>query len=260
MNDRFLNEITCGDCEQLIQDLDDDSIDLLITSPPYNVNLGFNKKHKNPYDLYQDNRPYQEYLDWLQSIFGKVKDKMVTGGRVCINIGDKANGSVPTHSDIIQFMTHELSYVLMTTLVWNKNQTGNRTAWGSYMSPSSPSFPTPFEYILVFAKDTKKKVGDKDKITVHKDDFIKNAWGMWTFAPETRQKKMGLNAMFPVELPKRLIEMLSYREDVVFDPFSGLGTTCLTAKCLERNYIGFEMSVDYCKKSRARVKVGDLTA
>ena len=62
----------------------------------------------------------------------------------------------------------------MTTLVWNKNQTGNRTAWGSYMSPSSPSFPTPFEYILVFAKDTKKKVGDKDKITVHKDDFITN--------------------------------------------------------------------------------------
>ena len=253
VNKRFLNEITCGDCEQLIQDLDDNSIDLLITSPPYNVNLGYNKKHKNPYDLYQDNLPYQEYLDWLQSIFGKVKDKMVVGGRVCINIGDKANGSVPTHSNVIQFMTHELNYVLMTTIIWNKNQTGNRTAWGSYLSPSSPSFPTPFEYILVFAKDTKKKVGSKDNITVKRDDFITNAWGMWAFAPETRQKKLGLGAMFPVELPRRCIEMLSYKDDVVFDPFSGLGTTCMVAKRLERNYIGFELSVDYCKKSRDRI-------
>ena len=149
---------------------------------------------------------------------------------------------------------------MMPTISWNKSQIGNRTSWGSYMSPSSPSFPSPFEYILVFAKDTKKKVGDKDNITVSKDEFIKNSLGMWTFAPETRQKKMGLNAMFPVELPRRLIQMLSYKNDVVMDIFSGLGTTCLTAKCLERQYIGFELSVDYCKKSRARVSRGDITA
>ena len=260
MNNNFINQVVCGDSLELVKELDNNSIDLVVTSPPYNVDLGNNKYHKDPYDLYNDNKDHQDYIEWLQTLFGSIKEKLVTGGRVVINIGDGKNGSVPTHSDIIQFMTKELNYIIMTTIVWNKNQTGNRTAWGSYMSPSSPSFPTPFEYILVFAKDTKKKVGDKDKITVHKDDFIKNAWGMWTFAPETRQKKMGLNAMFPVELPKRLIEMLSYREDVVFDPFSGLGTTCLTAKCLERNYIGFEMSVEYCKKSRARVKVGDLTA
>ena len=257
MNDRFINEVTCGDSEQLIQELEDSSIDLLITSPPYNVDLGYNKKHQNPYDLYQDNKEHSDYIEWLQRIFSGVKAKMVTGGRVCINIGDGKNGSVPTHSDIIQFMTRDLNYLLMTTIIWNKNQIGNRTAWGSYMSPSSPSFPTPFEYILVFAKDTKKKVGDKDKITVQKDDFIKNSLGMWNFAPETRQKKMGLNAMFPVELPKRLIEMLSYKDDVVFDPFSGLGTTCVTAKHLERNYIGFEMSVDYCQRSRTRITNGD---
>jgi DNA modification methylase len=260
VNDRFINEITCGDCEQLTQELDDNSVDLLITSPPYNVDLGHNKKHKSPYDLYQDNKEHKDYIEWLTRIFSNVKSKMVSGGRVCINIGDGKNGSVPTHSDIIQFMTKELGYVMMTTLIWNKSQIGNRTSWGSYMSPSSPSFPSPFEYILVFAKDTKKKVGDKDNITVSKDEFIKNSLGMWTFAPETRQKKMGLNAMFPVELPRRLIQMLSYKNDVVMDIFSGLGTTCLTAKCLERQYIGFELSVDYCKKSRARVNIGDITA
>ena len=257
MNDRFINEVTCGDSEQLIQDLDENSIDLLITSPPYNVDLGYNKKHKSPYDLYQDNKEHDDYIAWLQRIFGNVKSKMVSGGRVCINIGDGKNGSVPTHSDIIQFMTHDLNYLLMTTIILEKNQIGNRTSWGSFQSPSCPSFPSPFEYILVFAKDTKKKVGDKDNITVGKDEFIKNSLGMWTFAPETRQKKMGLNAMFPVELPKRLIQMLSYKGDVVFDPFSGLGTTCVTAKYLDRQYIGFEMSVDYCKRSRTRIKNGD---
>ena len=257
MNDRFINEITCGDSEQLIQELDDNSIDLLITSPPYNVDLGYNAKHKNPYDIYQDNKDHSDYIDWLQRIFGNVKAKMVTGGRVCINIGDGRNGSVPTHSDIIQFMTRELGYIMMATIIWNKNTTGNRTAWGSYMSPSCPSFPSSFEFILIFSKDQKKKPGDKDKITVSKDEFIHNSWGMWTFAPETRQKKMGLNAMFPVELPKRLIQKLSYKDDVVFDPFSGLGTTCVTARFLQRQYIGFELSVDYCKRSRTRIKTGD---
>ena len=260
MNTNFINQVTCGDSVQLVKELADNSLDLVVTSPPYNVDLGNNKYHKDPYDLYNDNKDHNDYLDWLQSLFGNIKEKLVTGGRVVINIGDGKNGSVSTHSDIIQFMVRELNYILMTTIIWNKNQIGNRTAWGSYMSPSSPSFPTPFEYILVFAKDTKKKVGDKDKITVHKDDFIKNSLSMWNFAPETRQKKMGLSAMFPVELPKRLIEMLSYKDDVVLDIFSGMGTTCLTAKCLERQYIGFEMSVEYCKKSRTRVAIGDLTA
>ena len=147
----------------------------------------------------------------------------------------------------------DLDYLLMSTIVWNKNQTGNRAAWGSYMSPSSPSFPCPYEYIIIFAKDSKKKIGDKDKITISKENFIKNAWGVWAFAPEVKQKKYGLSAMFPKELPKRCIEMLSYKDDVVFDPFSGMGTTCFMAKSLKRKYIGFELSVDYCKKSRERI-------
>ena len=256
MNDRFINEVTCGDSEQLIQELDDNSIDLLITSPPYNVDLGYNAKHKNPYDIYQDNKDHNDYIAWLQRIFGNVKAKMVTGGRVCINIGDGRNGSVPTHSDIIQFMTRELGYIMMATIIWNKNTTGNRTAWGSYMSPSSPSFPCPYEFVLVFAKDNKKKIGNKENITVTRDEFIKNSWAMWSFAPETRQKKMGHRAMFPLELPRRCIQMLSYKGDTVLDPFNGLGSTCVVAKELERNYIGFELSDEYCEKAKIRIENG----
>ena len=256
MNDRFLNKVTCGDSEQLIQELDDSSIDLVVTSPPYNVDLGNNKYHKDPYDLYNDNKDHQDYIEWMQTLFGSIKVKLVTGGRVVINIGDGKNGSVPTHSDIIQFMTKELNYILMPTIIWNKNQTGNRTAWGSYMSPSSPSFPCPYEFVLVFAKDNKKKIGNKENITVTRDEFIKNSWAMWSFAPETRQKKMGHRAMFPLELPRRCIQMLSYKGDTVLDPFNGLGSTCVVAKELERNYIGFELSDEYCEKAKIRIENG----
>ena len=254
MNNRFLNKITCGDSLELVKELEDNSLDLVVTSPPYNVDLGNNKYHKDPYDLYNDNKDHQEYIGWLQFLFGSIKEKLVTGGRVVINIGDGKNGSVSTHSDIIQLMVKELNYLLMTTIIWNKNQTGNRTAWGSYLSPSSPSFPCPYEFILVFAKGSKKKVGDKENITVTKEEFIKNSWGMWTFAPETRQKKMGHRAMFPLELPRRCIQMLSYKGDTVLDPFNGLGTTCVVAKELERNYIGFDLCSKYCEIAKVIIK------
>ena len=79
---------------------------------------------------------------------------------------------------------------------------------------------------------------------------------MWSFAPETRQKKMGHRAMFPLELPRRCIQMLSYKGDTVLDPFNGLGSTCVVAKELERNYIGFELSDEYCEKAKIRIENG----
>jgi len=253
MNDNMLNKVINGECEHLIKDLEDNSIDLIVTSPPYNVDLGNNKYHKHPYDLYNDNKDHQEYIDWLCGIFGNIKSKLVTGGRVVINIGDGKNGSVSTHTDIIQFMVKKLNYILMTTIIWNKNQIGNRTAWGSYLSPSSPSFPCPYEFVLVFAKDSKKKAGNKENITVTRDEFINNSKAIWTFAPETKQKKMGHRAMFPLELPKRCIQMLSFKGDTVLDPFNGLGSTCVAANMLERNYIGFDISEEYCQKARIRI-------
>ena len=250
------NTVTCGDSQTLIRQLENESIDLVVTSPPYNVDLGNNKYHKDPYDLYNDNKDHKEYIDWLRDMFRTIKNKLVSGGRVAINIGDGKNGSVSTHTDIVQFMVKELNYILMTTIVWNKNSTGNRTAWGSWLSPSSPSFPCPYEFVLIFAKDSKKKIGKKENITVTRDEFIKNTWAMWTFAPETRQRKMGHRAMFPLELPRRCIQMLSYKGDMVLDPFNGLGSTCVVAKELERDYIGFDLSEEYCKKARIRIDNG----
>lgn len=251
--DKWINKIHCGYCENLIQELPDKSIDLVITSPPFNVSLGNNKYNKKGYDIYKDNKPYWEYISWLKNIFELLKLKLVHSGRVCINIGDKENGKIPTHSDIIQFMTNELEYLMKGTIIWNKNQIGNRLAWGSWKSPSNPSFPTPFEYILVFANEDQKKEGKKKLITLSKEEFIENSLAIWTFSPEHKMAKYDHPSMFPTELPYRLIQQLSYRNDIVLDIFSGAGTTCLAAAKLYRRWIGIEMSKKYVEESTERV-------
>lgn len=246
-----LNNIYNMDCLNGLRKMDDNTIDLVVTSPPYNVDLGNNKYNKNPYNLYNDNKEHQEYISWLKEIFSLVYLKLKSGGRVCINIGDGKNGAVPTHSDVIQMMC-EIGYIPMSVIIWNKNTVSGRTAWGSFNSPSCPSFPTPFEYILVFAKDS-RKLKYKGETDLTKEEFIDWSLALWTFTPETRQKKIGHPAMFPEELPKRLIKMFSWKGALVVDPFNGAGTTCKVAKELGRQYIGFEISKDYCDIANKRI-------
>jgi DNA modification methylase len=119
-----------GKSEEVVPTLEDNSIDLLITSPPYNVNLGNNKFNVNPYDLYNDNKEHFEYIAWLKDIFEKLWPKLKKGGRCAINVGDGKNGAVPTHVDIIHFMTRELNYIPMANIIWNKSQIGNRCLTG----------------------------------------------------------------------------------------------------------------------------------
>ena len=246
-----INKIYNGDCGELVSKLDDNSIDLTITSPPYNINLGKNKYNKNSYDKYEDNKEHTTYLVWLESIFNLLYYKMKDGGRVVINIGDSKNGAIPTHSDIIQFM-HVIGYFSLTTIIWQKNTVGNRTAWGSFLSPSCPSFPTPFEYILVFYKKF-KKLQYKGETDLTREEFIKWAYAIWNIAPEKNQKRTGHPAMFPIILAERCIKMFTWKNALVLDPFCGSGTTCVAAKNLDRQYIGFELSEKYCEISEKRL-------
>lgn len=238
----MINEVLCDDCINIPEYLPEKSIDLIITSPPYNIDLGNNKYNKRPYDLYNDNRDHKEFLDWLMHRIAVTIPLLKEGSRVCINIGDGKNGKVPTHADVIHRMTNGLGFLPSTTILWDKGSTSNRTAWGSYGSPLNPSFPRPFEYILVFAYKTHRKVGDKSKITIPKDEFVKFSNGIWKFPGI---KHAVHPAPFPRELPYRLIQMLSYKDDVVYDPFMGIGTTLLTAKELDRQYIGTDISQQY---------------
>lgn len=247
-----LDRIYCGDCIVGIQKLSDNQVDLVVTSPPYNVDLGKNKYNATGYDIYRDNQEHGDYIEWLRSVFKELWGKLKPGGRVCLNMGDGKNGAVPTHSDVIQMMTHDLEYLPMTIIIWDKSQTSNRTAWGSWMSPSAPSFPRGYEYILVFAKE-KRKLQYKGESDITREEFIKWTNGLWVFAPESKQKKYGHPAMFPEELPKRCIKMFSYKDAVVLDPFCGAGTTCKVAKDLGRSFIGFELSSAYSDIAGKRV-------
>jgi len=232
--------------------MDDNFLDLTVTSPPYNVDLGNNKFNNNPYDLYDDNKEHQVYLSWLKDIFTKVYQKTKSGGRCVINIGDTVNGKVPTHSDVMQLM-QEIGWLPITTIVWNKNNTNSRTAWGSWLSPSCPSFPVPFEFIMVWAKENRKlqTTGTTD---LQKQEFINWAWAIWTFGGENLTK-VGHPASFPIELPMRCVKMFSWTDAIVYDPFMGAGTTAIACKSTGRNFIGSEISQDYCKLANERLSI-----
>jgi site-specific DNA-methyltransferase (adenine-specific) len=247
----MLNQIHNIDCLEGIKKLDDNSINLVVTSPPYNLS-NVSTHNFIRYSTYQDDKEYNEYIGWLGEIFLSLISKLTDDGRVCINIGDQKNGAIPTHFYIMDFM-FKLCYGYFTTIIWNKSQTARRTAWGSFMSPSCPSFPTPWEYILVFYKSSRKLIhkGEKD---IEKQNFIDWSLALWSFPGETQMKKFSsCPAVFPEELPRRCIQMFTYPGDVVLDPFSGSGTTCKVAKDLGRQYIGFEIDEIYYKESLERL-------
>jgi len=247
-----------NDCLVVIPRLQDESIDLVVTSPPYNVDLGKNKYNKNSYDHYDDNREHVEYITWLEMVFRSLYPKLRKGARVCIVIGDAKNGRVSTHSDIIQFMI-KIGYLKYAHIIWNRDQVGNRMGWGSWCSPSCPSFPTPFEHILIFSKAS-LKLQTKGTTDLIPEEFKPWSLAMWHIAPENRMAKIGHPAMFPVEIPYRLIKMLGWKNSTVLDPFNGAGTTGLTCQMLDSSFIGIEISKAYCDISVDRWKCAKKVA
>lgn len=184
----LIDKVHLGKWEDIMPQIPDNTVDLIVTSPPYNLNLGDNKFNKNKYDTYDDNIPYQEYLKWMGEFFKESYRVLKSGGRICVNIGDKKQSKEVTHVDFIVRMK-EVGFIMLCPIVWNKSQIGNRTAWGSYKSPAMPCFPTPFEYIIVMCKDSLRHEGDPAKITVGGKEFQTNANALWEFPPESGMMK-----------------------------------------------------------------------
>jgi site-specific DNA-methyltransferase (adenine-specific) len=245
----YVDQIICDDCQKVIAKLPDNSVDLVVTSPPYNVNLGKNKYNKNQYDLHDDNMEHGEYVSWLTDVFRDFYPKMKVGGRVCININDGQNGRIPTVQELFNKLTEDVGYLPFAHIIWDKAHTSNRAAWGSYLSPSCPSFPTPFERIVVFAKES-TKLQDKGETDLTKKEFVEWANSLWKFKTAKKSKHP---AAFPIELPSRLIKMLSWKGAFVVDPFNGGGTTTLACRTLDRKYLGVDISEDYCEMARQRI-------
>ena len=237
-----LDRLYCKSSERM-DEIPDDSIHLMIPSPPYNVG----KEYDN--DLTLD-----EYLELLTGVFREVHRKLVTGGRACINIANIGRKPyIPLHAMVIEIML-DLGFLMRGEIIWDKSASaGGSCAWGSWMSASNPVLRDYHEYILVFSKDSYSKNKKQEKRdTISHDDFIQWTQSVWKF-PAVNAKKIGHPAPFPVELPHRLINLYSYEGDVVLDPFCGSGSTCIAAIRNNRRYIGYDIKEEYIELSNRRI-------
>jgi len=240
-----MNEIICSDALTALRDMESESVDIVLTSPPYNFDM--------EYDTHNDKDEAVKYMDTLVGIFDECIRVMKSGGRLIVNIQPNYKEYYPSHHCLTTAMV-ERGLIWRGEILWLKNNLKKLTAWGSWKSPSCPYLSYPFEFIEVFSKDTLKHTGDRDNIDITKEEFIEYVNGHWSFAPETRMKKFNHPAMFPEELAKRCLKLFSYKNDVVLDPFNGAGTTTLVAHELERRYIGIDISQEYCKIAEERIK------
>ena len=220
--------------------LPDNSVHLMVTSPPYAVGKD-----------YDDDLSLDEYFALLYSAWKETKRVLVPGGRVCINIANIGRKPyIPLHAYIIHQML-DLDFLMRGTIIWNKGSSaGNSTAWGSWRSASNPCLRDEHEYILVFSK------GVRDS-TIKDTDFMSNTRSVWNINTESA-KRIGHPAPFPVELPKRCIELCTNANDVIYDPFMGSGTTGVAAVNTGRRFVGYEINADYANLAMRRILVESL--
>ena len=244
-----MNQIICADALTALKHIGNETVDIVLTSPPYNFNM--------KYDEHDDKSESSNYLTTLVTIFDECIRVLKSGGRLIINIQPNYKEYYPTHHAITAAMI-DRGLIWRGEIVWLKNNLKKLTAWGSWKSPSCPYLSYPFEFIEVFSKETLKHSGDKENIDITKNEFIEYVNGHWSIAPETRMKKFNHPAMFPEELVKRCIKLFSYKNDLVLDPFNGAGTTTFIANLLERRYIGIDISETYCEVARERISSTNL--
>lgn len=225
--------------------LEKSSIDLIITSPPYNVEIAYNS--------YDDDLDYQNYLrftnEWLKKAFSLLKND----GRFCLNIPLDKNkgGQQSVYADIVN-IAKKVGFKYHSTIIWNEQNISRRTAWGSWLSASAPYVIAPVEMIVVLYKETWKKISGSKKSDISKSEFVEWTNGVWTFPGESK-KRVNHPAPFPIELPKRCIKLFSFIGDTVLDPFLGSGSTLIATALTGRIGIGIEIDKNYCELALRRI-------
>ncbi len=244
INDDFLKT-------ELIQK---NSVDLIVTSPPYNVDIHYNS--------FEDDIPYEKYLEFTKKWLSKALELVKPDGRLCLNIPlDKSKGRTEAgfqsvYADIVE-IAKKVGWKYFSTIIWNEGNISRRTAWGSWLSAKAPYVIAPVEVIIIFYKKRWSKLrGGISDIT--KEEFMEWTQGVWNFPGESR-KRVRHPAPFPIELPKRCIKLFSFVGDTILDPFLGSGTTLIACALLNRRGIGVEIDEKYCKLAKMRItKEGKL--
>lgn len=237
------NKIVLGSSESM-EEIPNNSLHLMITSPPYNVSKE-----------YDDNLSLKEYLELLRNVFTETYRVLVNGGRACINIANVGRKPYIPLSDYISQIMREIGFQMRGEIIWNKGAgAGISMAWGSWKSASNPVLRDVHEYILVFSKSSFKREAKGKKNTITKENFMEWTKSIWAMNPESARKAMH-PAPFPIELPYRLIQLYSFKDDVILDPFMGSGTTAIAAIKSERKYICYEINDEYVKIAQKKLKI-----
>jgi len=232
-------------------ELEDKSVDLVITSPPYWQLKDYGTDNQIGY-----NDSYEDYINNLNLVWNESYRVLANGSKLCVNIGDQFARAVyygrykviPIRTEIIKFC-ESIGFDYMGAIIWQKkttsNTTGGASLMGSYPFPKNGILSIDYEFVLIFKKlGTPKKPSKelKEQSRMTKEEWKEYFAGHWNFGGT---KQDGHIAMFPEELPKRLIKMFSFVGDTVLDPFLGSGTTSLAARNLNRNSVGYEINLDF---------------
>jgi len=239
--EKNVNKIFCKSSEKM-DELPDNSVHLMVTSPPYNVSKE-----------YDDDLSLNEYLNLLNTVWRETYRVLVPGGRACVNVANLGRKPyIPLHTYIIEGM-QEIGYLMRGEIIWNKASSASpSTAWGSWLSAANPVLRDIHEYILVFSKETFSRKKENRGNTIKKEEFLEWTKSIWSFSAVSA-RQIGHPAPFPEELPHRLIQLYTFKDDVVLDPFVGSGSSCLSAIKDKRNYVGYDIDSEYVKLAENRI-------
>ena len=240
--------LICADVVEALKGLPENSVDLSVTSPPYNVDI--------QYDGHDDAMPDADYWKWLKSVWENIFRVTKDNGRLCVE------GPLTASNDFWIGKCYntliEAGWKIMTAITWSKTNITARTAWGSWASPSNPYCNNPEEVVLVCYKGSRQNVANGREPIITPKEFVAYTTGFWMDVHPESATRVGHPAPFPVELPKRCIKLFAYKGDTILDPFNGSGSTGVAAIQCGCKYIGIDISSKYMDISRERI-YGALT-
>ena len=256
-----IDQIYVKDARRMREDLDDSSVALVVTSPPYFAGKEY-EEALGEGDVPED---YLEYLEMLHDVFRECVAVLEPGGRIAVNVANL--GRKPYRSlsaDVIGILQDRLGLLLRGEIVWVKGKgAGNSTAWGSFQSAANPVLRDLTERVVVaskgrFDRARSRKARAKaspslpSEVSIYKDEFMAATVDLWEIPPDSANR-VGHPAPFPVELPQRLIELYTYRGDLVLDPFVGAGSAAVAAVRTDRHYVGYDLEQRYVDRALERI-------